>query len=157
MNRNYYDDELKFRSLKRSLESWRGTKYSHSGVCIKGIGSDCVRFVEAVAVETGAIQPINWPKYVTKNGGPAMLDLLLSTLDNIPRMERIWKAGDGPIPHPKRGWILVISSGRAIHHLSIVGNPPQVWHCLDGVAEANYFDSSIRHHLFAIYEIKEYA
>jgi len=157
MNCNFFDDEIHFRSLLKVLESWRGTKYSHTGVCRKGIGSDCVRFVESVLVETGAIQPITWPKYVTKNGGPAMLQLLIDVLENIPRVERVWTAGDDGIPNPKRGWILVISTGRAHHHLSIVGNPPQVWHCLDNVAEANYFDSSVRHHLFAIYEVKQHA
>lgn len=149
---NYYEDEINFRRLTRELESWRGTKYSHTGVCRKGVGTDCVRFVEAILVATGAIQPIEWPKYVTKNGGPGMLSLVLQTMNEIANLDRVWTAGESAIPEPRRGWILVISSGKAHHHLSIVGNPPQVWHCLEGVEEANYFDSSIRHHLYAIYE-----
>lgn len=156
MTKNYFDDELKFATLKKVIESWKGTKYSHTGICRKGVGTDCVRFVEAVLVETGAIQPITWPKYVTRNGGPAMLDLLLETLENVPGLECTWEAGDDGIPEPHRGALLVISTGRAHHHTSIVGNPPQVWHCLESVAEANYFDSSIRHNLYAIYEARSY-
>lgn len=150
---NYFEDELHFRELTRELISWKGTKYSHTGICLKGIGSDCVRFVLAVLVATGSVPPIPLPKYVPKNGGPGMLELLIKTLESMP-LKRVWKSGDGAIPeNPKRGWILVISTGRALHHLAIVGNPPQAWHCLDKVEECNYLDPSIQNHIFSIYEV----
>ena len=154
---NFFDDALHFRNLLRELGSWKGTKYSHTGVCIKGIGSDCVRFVFAALAATGAVQPPKFPKYVTKNGGAAMLDLMIRSLESIPQLRRVWQISQGPPPDKiGRGWILVISTGRAHHHLSLVGNPPQVWHCLEEVSEANYFDSSIRNHLFAIYEVENH-
>jgi hypothetical protein len=149
---NYFDDGLHFRDLERELKSWEGTKYSPHGICRKRIGSDCVGFVVAVLVATGAIPPLTLPQYVRKNGGAAMLDLLLQIMDGIPQLRRVWNLGE-PLPErAKRGWVLVISTGRAHHHLSIVGNPPQVWHCLEKVEQANFADSSIRNHLFAIYE-----
>lgn len=149
---NYFDDELHFRDLLRELKSWEGTKYSHTGICRKRIGSDCVLFVVAVAVATGAFPMPEVPQYVRKNGGAAMLDLLIETLERIPQLRKVWSKGE-PLPQRAgRGWILVISTGRAHHHLSIVGNPPQVWHCLEKVEQANFADSSIRSHLFAIYE-----
>ena len=149
---NYFDDEFHFRELTRELKSWEGTKYSHTGICRKGIGSDCVAFVVSVLVSTGAIPPIQLPQYVRKNGGAAMLEMLIAKLESITQLRRVWSIGQ-PLPdRAGRGWLLVISTDRAHHHLSIVGNPPQVWHCLDKVEQANFADSSVRNHLFAIYE-----
>lgn len=151
---SYFDDDGNFARLLAELQRWRGTPFIE---CTgrAGQGADCVRFVEGVLVNIAAIDPVPFPAYTVRGGGERMLEIFLATMDAIPRMESVWRS-DGPRPRPpvKRGDVFLVSSGKALHHLAIVAEPPVLWHCLNGVGEGNIFDSTVEKHLRAIYRVK---
>lgn len=159
---SYFDNDDNFRRLLEELESWRGTPFV-SGAGLKGHGADCVRFVEGVLVNIGAIDPVPFPRYTVRGGGERMLDIFLGVMDAIPRMACIWKmsifaaSNEEPKmdkPEVRRGDVFLISTGRALHHLTIVATPPVLWHCLKHVGEGNIFDSTVEQNLRAIYRVK---
>lgn len=146
---SFFDSDENFERLLIELEGWRGTPFLN-GMGRKGIGADCVRFVEAVLVNLGAIDPVTFPPYVCRGGGREMLKIFVGVLDACPKMYRLWN----PRPLIIRGDVLLISSGKALHHLGIVAKPPTVWHCLRSVCEANLRDPKLEHNLYAVYRVK---
>ena len=134
------------------LKSWVGTRFvDRAAPAIKGVRCDCVSFVERVLVNLKAIDPIKWPHYVTRNGGEPMKDLLLTTLDQIPKLTRV-------ISGPEAiGDLLVYSSGKAMHHLAIFAGDNTIWHALSdagGVCTGNIKDPVLADRLIAVYRAK---
>ena len=149
---SYFDDDANFARLLEEIQKWRGTPFME---CTgrPAQGADCVRFVEGVLRNIGAIDPVPFPAYTVRGGGERMLEIFLATMDAIPKMECLWR-GDGPRPPVKRGDVFLVSSGKALHHLAIVAVPPVLWHCLNAVGEGNIFDPTVEKHLRAIYRVK---
>lgn len=152
MVKEFFDDDANFIRLEAEVKSWKGTRHAHRDVCIKGSFTNCARWADATLAAVNAIPHVKFPRYVTRNGGRAMLKVLTDTLDGAERLERVWiNDGQTQPPLPHRGRLIVISSGTIIHHLAIILQPPTIWHCLERVEEANYFDSNVRNHLYAVY------
>ena len=146
----FFQDPAKAAELRRELESWRGTPFQRraAGHARRGASCDCVSFISAVLVNLGAIQPIAWPRYVVRGGGPGMLKLLISTIAAIPSM----RLAPPPI---QPGDLLICSSGAALHHMAIYAGGQDVWHAVEdyGVTMANVNDSMFARHLVAAFRV----
>jgi hypothetical protein len=148
----YFQRPERQQALLAALARWRGTPFwsGTAGNAVCQVKADCVSFVAEVMVEIGACHPIKWPVYVTQGGGKPMLDVLLNTLNAIPKLRLV------PISQVMPGDILAGSSGRAMHHLAIGGVPGRVWHCLElgGVQEGTLQDPIFQKHLLATYRFE---
>ncbi len=155
----FFDNPQRQAALQAELKSWRGTRFwEHAtGRARKGVCADCVSFCERVYVALGAMEPIQWPHYVTHHGGAAMFDLVLESLAKIPRLAVVWTpSGDGE-PALVVGDLIVASSGKALHHLAIYSGGNTLWHCVagEGVSQGNIHDPIIRKHVRAVYRFRE--
>lgn len=163
--RGFFGTEERQRALLAELESWKGTRFwpRAGGRAKKGVGADCVSFVQNVLVNTGAIQAIGWPKYVISNGGWEMFDLLTETLAAIPTMEIVWRSfpdGEHNAARPELipGDVFLVSQGANRHHLGIFGGDQTLWHCtweLRGVGTGNIHDPLVKDHTKAIYRVMD--
>lgn len=153
-------------ALLSEVNEWKGTPFRRdsAGDARKGVGADCVSFVEKSLVSVGAIQPITWPKYVCFGGGDAMLVLLLYTLRAIPGFKEIWKSEPGgPYPELLVGDIFVrsiVNPRTAIidyHHLALfIGNNTLVhMRQRKGLSRANIYDARALKKLQAIFRVYE--
>lgn len=93
--------------------TWRGTGWHHRQ-CLKGVGVDCVRLLEAVAKSCGLLSvdwhpPIYSPEFHLHNNE----DILLQTLTAL---------GCTPVPLDARqpGDILTLQYGRVASHTAIL-------------------------------------
>jgi hypothetical protein len=153
--KDHFENDANFLALELQLEEWRGTPFAQ-GEAIPGRGVDCVRFIEAVLVGCGAIKPVPMPPYTCRGGGPEMLAAFLQVMAAIPEMTPIWSRSSGaPPPPPARGRVLLVSSGKALHHLAILAEPPTVWHCFDQVTEGNWHEPKLLEHLHTVYCVTE--
>lgn len=148
--------------LLAELESWKGTRFwPRAGSRAKrGVGADCVSFVERVLVSCGAIAPIAWPKYVISNGGLEMFDLLVETLAGIRNLEIIWRWHNAGRPELIAGDFFLVSYGPNQHHLAMYAGDQTLWHCtheLRGVGTGNINDPLVKEHTKAIYRVYERA
>src|SRR3954462_6142860 len=127
----FFDEDANFARLLAELETWKGTPFVHN-CAIKGSGVDCVRFAEQVLINVGAISPAVFPtRYVYRGGGPEMREIMETAIATVPQLDRVWRIENGTAPAEiKRGDMLMFSTGNAIHHLGIVGELPQLWHCM---------------------------
>lgn len=151
---SYFDDPDHFDALVIELKSWQGTPFVECKA-VKGGGADCIQFIERSLFAVGAIGPVTFPKYVTRGGGAEMLRVLIERMSAVPRLQCVWSRPHGlPKPEIKRGDVLIISTGTALHHAVIVAEPPVIWHNLTGVAEGNLFDPIVQKHTFAIYRAR---
>ena len=151
----FFQVDANFVALEREIDHWKGTKFI-ANMAMVGVGADCVRFVEAVLVDCGAIDPITWPPYVIEGGGAAMLEVLVRHMGSIPKLDNIWNKSHPKRPTLERGDVLLVSTGKKLHHLSILTTSPTIWHCLpkSGVCEGNVFDPLIEKYLHAVYRAK---
>lgn len=147
--------------LLAELREWKGTRFwARAGArAEKGIGADCVSFVERVLVNTGAIQPIRWPEYVISGGGERMRELVFQVMNVIPEMQTVWKS-EGEFELRSRvmpGDILFRSIRNDHHHLAIYAGNNTLWHCVrrGGVGTANLHDAFAIQDLQAIYRVYE--
>ena len=142
-------------ALLREVAEWQGAMF-RPRECKKGVAADCVRYAEALLVASGAIAPIQWPRYVTHTGGEAMRDLLLNTLLLMPELSSEWLHpwGADLIPAPLTGDLMVYTNWKSGHHLAVVTEPPKATHCIApyGVAECNVHDQ--RALLVAVFRAK---
>lgn len=148
----YFDTETKQKALLAELESWRGTRFweQTAGRAKKGVAADCVSFCERVYVALGAMDPFQWPRYVTHHGGPAMFELVVASVAKVPGLTVVWtpaamvQASGILMP----GDLVVASSGKALHHLAIYAGDNTLWHCVagEGVSQGNIHDPIIRNH-----------
>lgn len=142
-------------ALTKELGTWAGTRFAPGigGNAQKGVGADCVSFVERVLVNVGAIKAVEWPAYVTKGGGESMLALLLQRVGAVPELVKIddWLSR-GLMP----GDVLLGSTGRAMHHVSIFAGSNVVWHAIKdhGVCTGNIFDPIIAKHTVAVFRAR---
>lgn len=163
-------------ALTIELESWRGTPFTEMPIhrAQKGLRVNCVTFVEAVFVNLGWMRPIRWPRYVVSGGGEAMLKVLIDTLDGIPELELAWERSGDPLDlrlyeciAPRispasatcflPGDILLISSGRALHHLAIFAGDNTLWHATrlqGGVGTVSLAEPQVQKHLQRVYRPK---
>ena len=159
----FFDSPERVAALRAELESWKGTRFwREAGAnAKKGVGADCVSFVEKVLENLGAIQPINWPKYVVFGGGDAMASLMTQTLDSIPELVKVWPdavADPIVITIPGDIWFrtVEIKDETDFHHLAIyVGDNTLVQMRERGVATANVHDRFAIKKLQAIYRAYE--
>ncbi len=146
----YFDNPQRQAALLSELQSWRGTRFweQASGRARKGVCADCVSFCERVYVALGAMEPIQWPRYVTHHGGAAMFDLVLESLAKVPRLAVVWEPSAGGEPALMVGDLIVASSGKALHHLAIYSGDNTLGHCVagEGVSTGNIHDPIIRKH-----------
>lgn len=151
----FFDDDQNFARLLAELQSWVGTPFVHQS-CIKGGGVDCVRFANQVLVNIGAITSAKFPaQYVYRGGGAPMRDIMEAVIAGVPELELVFHAEKMTVaPDIRRGDMLMISTGNAMHHLAIVGQPPQLWHCLHKVSLGNIADPEVLRRLWAIYRVK---
>lgn len=150
-------------ALFTEIDEWRGTRFwrAAGGRAKKGVGADCVSFVEKVLVNVGAIKPIDWPTYVVHDGGNAMLRLLNEKLDSIPEFTKVWKPEDvtDPAEITIVGdiWLrsVEIPEGETdYHHLSIFVGGNTVVHMRErGLSRANTRDRFAVKKLQAIYRV----
>ncbi len=147
-------------ALRSELRSWQGTRFwsKSAGKAKKGVGADCVSFVEAVLVNMGAIKPIEWPQYLIRGGGPAMRDLMLQVLDDIPEIGRIWWPETGvnwQTVELLPGDVLVRSVRDDAHHMAIYQGDKTVWHALAryGVCTNSVSDTYAIQDMQAIYRV----
>lgn len=142
--------------LRNELPTWRGTRFfPQAAPAVKGVRADCVSFVEGVLVAVGAIKPIQWPAYVTRAGGVAMRQLMLSTIGTVPEFLRVHPT-EVPLS-PVIGDVFVVSSGKALHHMAIFAGENTIWHATQdggGVCTGNANDPSIVKHLIAVYRVR---
>lgn len=153
----YFDSDAHFARLVRELESWKGTPFSKGRSCIKGRAANCCNWVAQALENIGAISPVVMPPgYVTRGGGDRMLEVILATMATIPELRRVWKAGEPGAVRSEilRGDVLLFSTGKALHHLAIVTEPPVCWHCLAKVEQGNITDAQATRRLFAHYVVK---
>jgi cell wall-associated NlpC family hydrolase len=152
--------------LLEELKTWRGTPFIE--YCGKrGVGADCVRFVESVLVNLGAIPQVRWPRYVCRSGGPEMLQVFVDHMNAVPGLIPVWDSGgltmlrfrhldDSERASIMIGDLLLCSNGKTGHHMAIMARPPTLWHSLirRGVVEGNIADPIIDKHVFAIYRLR---
>lgn len=141
-------------ALRTEIKTWRGTRFWEGtrGRATKGATADCVSFAYSVYLNLGAIDPIEWPDYVTHGGGPGMLATLCETLDSINRLHRIWCNGDEFTPLLP-GDLLVVSNGKGRHHLAIYTGDHTAWHCIadGGVCPTNIENPAARDSIRRVY------
>lgn len=124
-------------NLETSLRSWEGTKY-RDGLCKKGIGVDCVRFVDAVLQEIHGISlpplPV-FPRQASLHSHTAVtrIGLLMQQRFNT-RKVRYPSSLDQVSP----GTILAAKPRRTARrwagHVLIVGPyKKSIWHCVEGI------------------------
>lgn len=148
---NYFFDNPESRTaLLDELRSWAGTPFAPRQA-VKGGGVDCVHFVERALVNVGAMAAITWPNYVIHGGGAEMLAAFEKFMAGIPEFDNRGRNAD-----LRTGDVLLCSTGRAYHHLGIVGVLPTVWHSLPscGVCEGNVGEKLVREHLRSAYRVK---
>lgn len=150
----FFESDQRFAALQAEIQRWKDTpSRPHQGK--PGTGTDCVRFVHGVLRNIGAIANMDWPDYVTRGGGEAMLQLCRATILKIRNVGPIWAEGDvaNPFTLVKRGDFMLISSGKALHHLLIVEQPPMVWHCFQKVSQGSMMDPVVTKHLKNIFRV----
>lgn len=148
--------------LALEISEWNTTRFwrGAAGRARKGVGADCVSFVEKVMVNVGAMKPIVWPHYVTWGGGDAMMELMINALNSVPEFQCVWKPGLS-MPALLPGDIIVrnypLKSGSSdYHHLAIfLGDNTLVHMRTRGLNEANIKDRYAIRQLQAIYRIYE--
>lgn len=121
----------KIDQLRAELRSWSGTPFVPLAVS-KGGGVDCVRFAEQVYIALGACGPVNWPAYSTFGGGPGELEKMMRVLGTVPNLYTVWNKNLGELKKEifRPGDMIVVSSGRAWHHLAIFDKWPSAVNCL---------------------------
>jgi hypothetical protein len=160
----FFESPERQAALLAELESWKGTRFwrEAGAKAKKGVGADCVSFVEKVLVAVGAIQPIEWPDYVVFDGGAEMATLMEQTLDAIPELVKVWPQGVADpieITIPGDIWFrtVEIRGGESdFHHLAIYrGDNTLVQMRERGVTTANVHDRFAIRKLQAIYRAYE--
>lgn len=133
--RNFFTSVTQCDRLRLEVAGWIGTPFFEScgGTAAKGVRADCT-WVAAPLQRLGAIGAVPWPKrYVSRGGGVAMLELLCDVLDRVERLKRIWdRRSPFDIPEAIAGDVVVMSSGKALHHLLLVIGQNQVAHSWQG-------------------------
>lgn len=145
-------------ALLAEIAGWEGTRFwpGCGAKAKKGVGADCVSFVERVLVNTGAIQPVDWPRYVAVGGGERSLVLIVRTIDQIPNVRKIWKPG-AEWPELLPGDFLLRSYGDDHYHLALYGGDQTLWNMRvrRGVCRANLHDKFALKKVRAIYRVYE--
>lgn len=154
MLKPFFESDRNFEALKLELRSWKGTP-NRPRMAEKGVGADCVNFVHRSCYNIGALPMIQFPRYVTRGGGPETLTLMRDVVSNIRNVRAVWAEGmDGsPTDIVMRGDMIVISSGKALHHLIIAEELPNVWHCFREVDQGSIMDSVVINHMKNIFRI----
>lgn len=145
--------------LLLEISEWKGTRFwaACGERAKKGVGADCVTFVERVLVNLGAIQPVEWPKYVSAGGGAEMRELLIQAIGGVPEIEAIWRPSDGGQPILEIGDFILRSIGNDYHHLAIYAGNKTFWHMRDrrGLCTANLYDRHATRDLHRVYRVYE--
>ena len=183
MAKPFFNSPERIAALIQEIGEWHGTKFwaGAGRKAKKGVGADCVSFVEKVLVNIGAIKPIEWPPYVIMGAGTSMLDLMLSTLETLPEFRRIWTppqpgaestdpdlnvaislahleltTGDGLKPGDVIARTIELRGGDFdYHHLAIFIGDNTLMHMRQerGLSEANIYDRHAVKQLRAVYRI----
>lgn len=150
MNYAFENPELCNRLLAE-LEEWKGTPFV-AQMAKKQVGTDCLRFGHAVMESIGLARPVQWPVYSMKSGTEKDFDKLCAAIEDAGSVVQV------PIEGPKMtGDLIVISSGRVIHHTGIY-TPEQggrIWHAapIYGVRPAWWGDTTFTNHIKRIYRV----
>lgn len=167
----YFSEVSKRVALYGILKSWLGTPFV-LGQSVKAGGTDCIQFAASVYVEAGAMKPIRFPTYTAWGGGEKELEKLLDYLASIPNLLCIWSSKGTIELNPAAlmtGDLIVMSSGRAYHHLMILDWWPYAFSAMDsgscrrpngsigdgGVQSTDLKNPAIVKRLFAVYRFAE--
>jgi len=109
--------------------------------------------------QCGAIGAVPWPsRYVSRGGGPAMLEKLLEILDGTERLMCIWsRPTHGPLTSDLRplaflpGDVLLYTTGTRLHHLGLLINATQFVHSWSGKIQLASVADQRERFLFAVY------
>ena len=158
MRRPFFATQERRLSLLREISEWEGTRFwpGCGARARKGVGADCVTFVERVLVNLRAIQPIEWPPYVVVGAGAGMRELIVQTVGRIPEVETLWRPSDSGRPILEPGDFILRSVGNDHHHLAIfVGN--QTFRSMRprGLSSSNRFDRHATRDLHRVYRVYE--
>lgn len=157
----YFSTTQRIAALLAEAETWRDTPFV-DGIgarARKGTACDCVSWIAATLQAVGAIGAVPWPaRYVSANGGPEMLEILLQTLGGTERLRKIFERSQ-PLASLRStgidllpGDLLCGTSGRARHHLAIYIGDNRIMHCWRGaVTEGNAHDSALLRYLHSIW------
>lgn len=148
----FFDSEENFRKHQEGLRKWEGTPF-RAHACYPGTGADCVHWVAQHLYEIGAIQKVSFPAYVTRGGGPMMLEIFLGVMDSIRGLKRVWRLGDEHAPAFERGDVVLFSTGKHLHHLGILENPPVIWHMMNSVTQGSVADPVLSKRIWAVYRV----
>lgn len=149
----YFDNSENFARLQAELKRWEGTPFMR-GEASCGRGGDCVNTIEQILVNAGAMAPIEFPPYTIRGGGAPMLETFIQHIEKVPGMTLIWRRAQAEaLPAPRRGRLLLGSTGQALHHLAIIGEPPVVWHNLHRFEQGSYFDPGLAKRIHSIYAL----
>jgi cell wall-associated NlpC family hydrolase len=151
----WFESDARFAALETELLRWKGTPFvPNQGR--PGAGTDCVRFVEGVLRNLGAIRPVDFPPYVARGGGAASLGVMLTVLDGILNLERTWTWAENlGRPALMRGDLVVVKVGPASYHLAICAALPVLWHCFRRVCAGNVHDTALEGNVQAVYRVME--
>lgn len=154
MLKPFFESDRNFEALKAELRSWKGTP-NRPRMFEKGVGVDCVNFVHRSCYNIGALPMVDFPRYVTRGGGPQTLTLMRDVILGIRNVRAVWAEGmnENPVNVVQRGDLIVISSGKALHHLIIAEELPNVWHCFREVDQGSIMDTIVLNHLKNIFRI----
>jgi len=141
--------------LREVALTWLGTPFveSSGAKARPGVCADCC-WVAMPLQRLGAIGEVPWPRrYVSRGGGPQMLEILLGVLDGTERLFQIWKRSAGEsevVPRTLAGDVLVFSTGTRLHHLGLVLDHGTLAHSWNGQIQ---LASSLDHMdlIYAIY------
>lgn len=167
MAKPWFNSPERIEALHNEIGQWHGTKFwaGAGRKAKKGVGADCVSFVEKVLVNTGAIKPIEWPPYTVMGAGSSMLDLTMATMAKLPEFRLIWtppavETSDLSKVDLMPGDVILrtveIKGGEFdYHHLAIFVGDNTLMHMRQerGLSEANIHDRHAVKQLRAVYRV----
>ena len=157
MNEPFFNSPENRARLAVEIPKWLGTPFLEScgGRARAGVAADCC-WVAVPMQQIGAVGAVPWPaRYVSRGGGPAMLDILLDILDGTERLMCIWSKVLSSCPAAAvpliPGDVLLYSTGFRLHHLGLLINETQLVHCWAGKIQLASVADQRERFLYAIY------
>ena len=150
----FFESDRNFLNLQKECLRWEGTPHRKQA-CKPGVGCDCVNFVHGACYNIGALPKIKFPDYVVRGGGEQTLLLMRETILQIRGIQVVWTEGmnSNPLEVAYRGDLVLISSGKALHHLIICDELPKVWHCFNQVQRGSITDPIVVDRIKNIFRI----
>lgn len=153
------EDPAAWASFKAELLTWVGTPFfpGVGSAAKKQVAADCVSFINGAIRAVRPFDGFEWPTYAASMSGPGALFLLEEHLAKIRQLAHVHRSTDS-WPHPEflRGDLILVSTGRNLHHLCVYIEDRQVIHSLQGrgVCLGSTEDPTLAKHVWGIYRLK---